>query len=174
VFTEEDYQSKDGFLTSVWGPCVWHFLHTTSFNYPIEPTEEDKKHYMDLITNLQFTLPCKYCRMNLTKNLKELPLTMDEMKNRDSFSRYVYNLHEHINKMLNKKSGLTYEDVRERYEHFRARCLASSPKSGTRKKKELGCTQPLYGKKARCIIKIIPHENKCPTFQIDKKCIKRR
>ena len=44
------------------------------------------------------------------------------MKNRTTFSKYVYNLHEHINKMLGKKSGLRYNDVRERYEHFRSRC----------------------------------------------------
>ena len=42
------------------------------------------------------------------------------MKNRETFSKYVYNLHEHINKMLKKKSNLTYDDVRVRYEHFRA------------------------------------------------------
>ena len=28
--------------------------------------------------------------------------------------------------MLKKKSGLSYEDVRERYEHFRARCSETS------------------------------------------------
>ena len=32
----------------------------------------------------------------------------------------VYKLHEEINSMLGKKSGLTYEAVRERYEMFRA------------------------------------------------------
>ena len=44
------------------------------------------------------------------------------MKNRETFSKFVYNLHEHINGMLGKHSGLSYEDVRERYEHFRSRC----------------------------------------------------
>lgn len=57
-----------------------------------------------------------------SKNYKELPLTQKHMENRESFSRYVYNLHELINKMLHKKSNLSYCDVRERYEHFRARC----------------------------------------------------
>ena len=47
---------------------------------------------------------------------------MENMKSRDTFSRYIYDLHEVINTMLNKKSGLTYEVVRERYEHFRSRC----------------------------------------------------
>ena len=41
-------------------------------------------------------------------------------------------------------------------------------------KKEKGCTEPLYGKKAKCIIKIVPQEEKCKTMQIDKQCIKTR
>ena len=69
VFTKKDYNSGDGFLTSVWGPAMWHYLHTMSFNYPVNPTPEDKKHYRDFIINLQYVLPCKYCRMNLTNNL---------------------------------------------------------------------------------------------------------
>ena len=31
-------------------------------------------------------------------------------------------MHEYVNNSLNKKSNLTYEDVRQLYEHFRARC----------------------------------------------------
>jgi hypothetical protein len=101
-----------------------------------------------------------------------------------------------INKLLKKKSGLSYCDVRERYEHFRSRCTDEKPKvfdvkaerkalaepllanNITRKKgkgkKEKGCTEPLYGKKSKCIIKIVPQEEKCKTMQIDKKCIKTR
>ena len=169
VYTEDDYKSGDGMLTTVWGPGIWHFLHTMSFNYPNEPTKENKKHYRDFVLNLEFTLPCKYCRINLKKNFKKLPLTMDVMKNRYTFSKYIYDLHEHINKMLNKKSGLSYEDVRERYEHFRARC--------TKKriiKVEKGCTESLYGEKSKCIIKIVPQSNKCKTFQMNKSCKKKR
>jgi hypothetical protein len=102
-------------LTSVWGPVFWFFLHTMSFNYPVKPTEENKKHYRDFILSLIHILPCKYCRDNFAVNLKKLPLTMDKMKNRETFSRYVYDLHEVINTMLSKKSHLSYEDVRERF-----------------------------------------------------------
>jgi hypothetical protein len=181
TYTLNDYNSQDGMLTNVWGPALWHVLHIMSFNYPINPCEEDKYNYMSFIINLQYTLPCKYCRINLKRNLLELPLTIDHMKNRESFSKYVYDLHELINTMLNKKSGLTYEMVRERYEHFRARCqppkIMKSPimkKNRTKKNKEKGCTEPLYGKKSRCIIKIVPHNDKGKTLQIDKKCIKKR
>ena len=63
-FTIEDYNSGDGMLTSVWGPVFWFFLHTMSFNYPVKPTEENKKHYREFILRLENILPCKYCRDN--------------------------------------------------------------------------------------------------------------
>ena len=176
TYSEEDYASSDGFLTTVWGPMLWSYLHTMSFNYPVEPTQENKIHYREFILNLKNVLPCKYCRINLKKNLKTLPLTMADMKNRETFSRYVYNLHEVVNKMLKKTCKLTYEEVRDRYENFRSRCtqqdlVVKKTKKNTTKK-EKGCTTPLYGKKSKCVIKIIPQENKEETFQMDKKCIK--
>ncbi len=182
IFSKKDYVSGDGFLTSVWGPPMWHYLHTMSFNYPNEPTSENKKHYRDFVISLQNVLPCKYCRMNLKTNLKQLPLKMSDMKNRESFSRYIYNLHELVNKMLKKKSNLTYCDVRERYEHFRSRCTdENKPKlfkykkyTLKKNKKEKGCTEPLYGKKSKCIINIVPQDEKGETIQIDNKCIKSR
>jgi len=180
TFGENDFSSGEGMVTKIWGPVFWMILHTISFNYPVNPTEEDKHHYKDFIYSLRYVLPCKYCRINLTKNLKEKPLSMCHMKNRETFSRYVYELHELVNKMLGKKSGLSYCDVRERYEHFRARCTEEKPKifnfkrtnKKTRKVKEKGCTEPLYGKKSKCIINIVPQEDKQATFNMDHKCIK--
>ena len=171
-FNKSDLLNKDGMLTTVWGPSMWHVLHTMSFNYPVNPTAADKDHYRDFVVSLQHVLPCKYCRINLTKNFKTLPLTMKNMKNRDSFSRYIYNLHELVNKMLNKHSGLTYCDVRERYEHFRARCTVEQFNKTVKKKQEKGCTEPLYGEKSKCVIKIVPQNTKCDTFQMDKRCIR--
>lgn len=164
VFKPKQCNSDYGMLTTVWGPCLWHYLHTMSFNYPVNPTEDQKKYYKDFILNLAHVLPCKYCRQNLEKNFKTLPLRDSDMKNRTTFSTYVYKLHEVVNKMLGKKSNLTYCDVRERYEHFRARCKTTS-------KVEKGCTEPLTGKKSKGIIKIIPYDNPCESLQIDKQCL---
>ncbi len=174
VFTKKNYASGDGMLTSVWGPSLWHYLHTMSFNYPMNPTNKEKKHYKDFVVSLQHVLPCRYCRINFKNNLKHLPLKKCHLKNRFTFSRYMYDLHEHINKMLKKKSNLTYCDVRERYEHFRARCTKKEKLFKYKKTmKERGCTESLYGKKAKCVIKIVPQENKCNTFQMDNKCVKK-
>jgi hypothetical protein len=181
VFSKKDYNSGDGMLTSVWGPPMWHYLHTMSFNYPVHPSAEDKKYYRDFIINLQHVLPCKYCRMNLTNNFKKKPIQMCDMANRETFSRYVYELHELVNKMLKKKSHLTYCQVRDRYENFRSRCTQEKPRVFTFKKsktlknkKEKGCTEPLYGKKAKCVINIVPQEDRSATFKMDQKCIKKR
>ena len=187
VFTADDYNSGDGMLTSVWGPGMWHYLHTMSFNYPIKPTSADKKQYRDFILSMQHTLPCWKCRENLKKNFKSLPITMKNMASRDTFSKYVFELHEVINRMLNKNSGLTYDQVRERYEHFRSRCvnpIIGKGKQNTTKKvrftetpahtDEKGCTEPLYGEKSKCVLQIVPQTTKCNTLQIDDKCVKKK
>ena len=197
LFNKKDYESDNGMLTFVWGPALWHSLHTMSFNYPVNPTSTDKKHYMDFIYSLRSVLPCGKCRKNLKNNFKKLPLRMEDMKSRDTFSKYIFELHEVINQMLNKKSGLTYEIVRERYEHFRSRCTKDLKEIKSKKKhhdrimagfkknqsvrakklmkeKEKGCIEPLYGEKSKCILKIVPQTEKCDSFQIDKKCIKQK
>lgn len=175
TFKKSDFQSGDGMLTSVWGPSLWHYLHTMSFNYPWHPTKEQKQAYKEQIMLLEKTLPCKYCRINLKNNFKQCPLKEQDMKNRDTFSRYVYQLHETVNKMLGKKSNLSYCDVRERYEHFRARCLTDEKlKEKIWKTKEKGCTEPLYGKKAKCVIHIVPQESKEKSFNIHEKCMIKR
>lgn len=196
IFSRKDYHSGDGMLTTVFGPPMWHFLHTMSFNYPIDPTPQEKRNYKTFLYQLRHILPCKYCRINLTKNLKRKPILACHLLNRDTFSRYVYDLHELVNQMLHKTSHLTYCDVRERYEHFRSRCTDEKPKifhfirkypssasktktrkitnRGKGKGKEQGCTEPLYGKKSKCVLQIVPQEDKKATFQINEKCLKTR
>ena len=105
------------------------------------------------------------------------------MKSRYTFSKYIYDLHELINTMLGKRSGLTYEAVRERYEHFRSRCSQQGnpktrrktrKKSSRKKKTENGCTEPIVGEKSKCVITIVPKNEKVDTFNMDKRCEKIR
>lgn len=194
VFQKKDYESSDGMLTYVWGPSLWHSLHTMSFNYPVKPTCEDKKNYMDFVKSLKSVLPCRYCRENLTRNLKETNFDISDMESRDTFSKYMFNLHNHINTMLGKKNILTYEEVRERYENFRSRCAKKQKRikkfkmAGANKKnlsannkkcmktieKENGCTTPLQGIKSKCVIRIVPKTKKIKTFHMDPKCRTKR
>ena len=173
VFKKDDFQSGEGMLTSIWGPSMWHFLHTMSFNYPVKPTEQQKKDYHNYLMSLQKVLPCRYCRENYFKNLKNTKFSKRVFKNRNTFSRYIYKLHEEVNKMLGKKSGLTYNQVRSRYEHFRSRCLKDEKtiiQEQKKKAKEDGCVDPLYGKKSKCVLSIVPRESKVKSFKMSPKC----
>ena len=184
VFTKKDYNNPNGMLTSVWGPSFWHVLHTISVNYPVNPTCHDKAHYKNFIISLKYVLPCKYCRDNLEKNLKKTPLNCDALKNRENFSKWMYKLHETVNKSLGKKNVLKFRDVQDRYEHFRARCSndkkannkivkdnkSNSIQKGGKNAVEKGCTDPIYGVKARCKLHIVPHTQKGDSLLIDNKC----
>ena len=176
-FSAADYLSNDGMLTDVWGPAQWHVLHTISFNYPVAPSIEQRAQYRLHLDNLVHVLPCGKCRTNLAENFKKLPLLDQHMVNRDTFSRYVYQLHEHVNAMLGKSSGLSFEQVRDRYEEFRARCLPNSPHTAaasasttTTAAAENGCTEPLVGVKQRCLMRIVLKDTAGETLTVDKAC----
>ena len=175
VFSQKDYDSGNGMLTDIWGACQWHVLHTMSFNYPIHPTSEQKRWYRAHVQNLIHVLPCGKCRKNLIRNFKKLPLNPEHMESRSTFSRYIYALHEAVNTMLHKTSGLSYEQVRERYEQFRSRCtLTPYEPPIPASKPESGCTEPLVGEKQKCVLNIVPKTKRCSVFNIDRKCIKTR
>jgi hypothetical protein len=168
LFTRKDLSSSDGMLTTVWGPAMWHFLHTMSFNYPVHPTLDEQKQYGDFMWTLPNILPCKYCRENLAKTYRTFPPSNKRLASRARFSRYVYELHEKVNHMLKKKSGLSFADVAERYEHFRARCKPG-PEDPTGPEK--GCTEPLHrDAKAKCVLRFVPQDDACPTFHVDNRC----
>jgi len=168
TFNKEHYNSGDGMMTAVWGPPMWHTLHTISFNYPVKPSKEQKENYYQYFKSLENILPCKYCRDNYKENLKKLKFGKNSFKDRDTLSKFVYKLHEMVNKNLGKKSGLTYCQVRDRYEHFRSRCLNDESQKDT--KIEKGCTTPLYGVKSKCVLNIVPKSSKKQSLTIDSKC----
>ena len=163
-------------LTAVWGPSLWHTLHTISFNYPRRPSAREKKAYKCFMYSLKNVLPCRKCRENLSVYYSEKPLTDSWLSSRRSFSLYVYRMHERVNKLLRKKSKLSYCDVRERYEHFRARCANGNPSATLRRgeSRKKGCNEPLHGENAKCVLSIVPASTRCKTLHIHTACLKRR
>jgi hypothetical protein len=166
IWSKDDYSSKNGMITSIWGPSLWHVLHTISFNYPDNPTREDKENYYNFLKYLGKVLPCKFCRDNYCKNFAKIGFNENCLSNRNSFSRCIYRLHNAVNYDLNKTCTEDYKTVRDKYEHFRARCNKDD-------KKSTGCTKSFYGIKQKCILKIVPKESKEKSFTISKKCKKK-
>jgi len=161
----KNHTSNSGMVTNIWGPPLWTYLHTISFYYPWEPTEKQKDDYYLQVKLLASTLPCKICRDNYKRNIKKrhIKLSKATFKNRYTFSKWVYDMHNEINKHLGKPITMSYDDVQRRYDSFRANC-----KKTTKKK---GCTVPKKGyMKKKMMMRIVPRNKKCETFCESSAC----
>jgi len=127
--------TNNGLITKIWGPPGWEFFHSVTFGYPINPTTEQQKDYMDYFTVIGKVFPCKYCRESYQEFIKEgdTILTLDQMRSRETLTKWGYLLHERVNKKLDVTYGMTYDELCGDYESYRAKCV----------KNEKGCTMPL-------------------------------
>ena len=157
--------------SAIFGPSFWLNIHITSFNYPVNPSEKNKQDYRQWLLSIGNILPCRFCRENFAKNLAAANFSENVFESRNTFSRFCYDLHDAVNRMLNKTSP-PFDEIRDRYESFRARCMTEKEKKnmlGTQH--ELGCVRPSHsGKRGRCTINIVPHNSSTPTFNIDSNC----
>jgi hypothetical protein len=93
-----------GYSPQLWGKQGWHFIHYVALNYPINPTPEDKKKYLDFLNNLHQVLPCPFCGMHFKENMEKHPPRLD---NREEFFNWTVDMHNFVNE-LNGKKKLTY------------------------------------------------------------------
>lgn len=116
--------TNNGLLTDIWGPHAWKTLHSFTFGYPMEPTDEQKEKYKKFFELVGDVLPCKYCRKSYKEFINDgnSKLTMECMKNRGTLTKWLYNLHNRVNDKLNSNYGLTYENMCNEYESYRAKC----------------------------------------------------
>lgn len=100
--------------TKFWGPSGWKLLHTLTFTY--QPT--CRVAMRDFLATLPFILPCKFCRISLTTYMCADP---PDLKNADSLSRWLWRIHNAINKKLRDQGqGIppdpSYASVKQHYE----------------------------------------------------------
>jgi len=101
----------------VWGPHAWIFLHSITFNYPDNPTEDEKKHYKNFFENLKFILPCDLCKEHYKINIKKKKLTDKVLSSRKNLIEWLIDIHNEVNKR-NKKKKLKYKEVVKKYLDF--------------------------------------------------------
>jgi len=95
---------------NIWGPHIWKALHLISFAYPNDPNENQKKTYKSFFETFYGVIPCSICSANYQRHIKELPITDDTMKNRDSLVKWVIDMHNLVNKE-NGKPIYSYDDA---------------------------------------------------------------
>lgn len=178
---DEKYNSSSGMQTNIWGPAMWMSLHIVSFNYPVNPTKHQQQTYASWLVHTGQILPCKYCRENFEKNMTAAGWQWTDhatnldvvMKNRNTFSFFVWKLHDNVNQMLQKQSP-PFEEVRNMFESMRASCLTDDEKIKLEfESKELGCVRPLHkGKRGKCVISIVPSDQtQINSLKIDEQCM---
>ena len=80
---------------NVWGPPAWTFLHTVTYNYPENPTNEDKRNYLNFFDSLKHVLPCNKCKGHYKENLKKYDLN-NSLNSRQDLVKWL------IDKMVNQ------------------------------------------------------------------------
>ncbi|QTF49520.1 thiol oxidoreductase E10R [Acanthamoeba polyphaga mimivirus] len=132
-----NYQ-HNGLITKIWGTAGWTFNHAVTFGYPLNPTSDDKRRYKNYFISLGDVLPCRLCRESYKKFITtgKTALTNEVLRNRHTLTKWFYDVHNAVNNKLEVDYGLSYEDVVNKYESFRAKCGKPVP---TVK----GCVTPL-------------------------------
>lgn len=90
-------------MTEKWGPDFWGLLHLISINYPNNPNEIDKKKICNMIKVIPYAVPCSKCSKHFQDNLRKCPLDYLDISSKNNFVTWIVNLHNVVNKSLNKK-----------------------------------------------------------------------
>ncbi len=83
------------------GPHYWFFLHTIAMSYPIHPNAVTKKKYYDFVQNIPLFIPVESMAGEFSKLLDQYPV-QPYLDNRESFIRWMWFIHNKINKKLEK------------------------------------------------------------------------
>jgi hypothetical protein len=114
--------------TKIWGPPMWTSLHTITFSYPINPTEEDKKQYKEFFTLVGNILPCILCKKSYNEFIKSGETKLDDkvMSNKDTLTKWLYHLHNKVNLKLGVDYGVTYDDICKKYNSYIVSCTSTN------------------------------------------------
>jgi len=99
---------------NIWGPPAWTFLHTVTYNYPENPTDDDKRNFYNFFMNLQHVLPCEKCKAHYTENIQKYDLS-ENLDSKHDLVQWLIDIHNDVNKN-NDKPVWSYEKVYNKYQ----------------------------------------------------------
>lgn len=113
-----------GFMPKVWGKDTWTFIETIAHNYPLNPTQDEINNHYAFFMLLIKILPCNSCRDAYAKNIQESDtfFDMNILQNRDTLTKWVFNLRNKVNKLQHRNYYVQYDDVKHKYDRYRIKC----------------------------------------------------
>jgi hypothetical protein len=117
-YTDDPMRSTQGMQPEAWGPALWHFLHTVSFNFPPRPTKEQQIEYFTFFKSIGYVLPCKYCRDSYQALTADLDLNV--FRSRMTLSKWLYDFHNVVNAKVGKPAyDKSFDRVARKYHAMR-------------------------------------------------------
>jgi len=98
---------------NIWGPPAWTFLHTVTYNYPENPTDNDKRNFYNFFMSLQHVLPCNKCKVHYQQNIQKYDLS-ESLDSRENLVKWLIDLHNDVNRD-NGKPVWSYSEVYNKY-----------------------------------------------------------
>ena len=113
-----------------WGNSTWRYLHTLTFNYPINPTNEDKIKYLRYFNELSSFLPCDDCAKSYKLYMSYIPLNM-YVNDIYGITYWLYIIHSIVNTKLSKHNS-NFDEIVKMYLSNKTNCnfdIISNPSS---------------------------------------------
>lgn len=83
------------------GPALWKSMHSIAYAAPESPSLEEQRDYVDFYRSLGEVIPCPACRTHYKAHLKKHPI---DASSRTALAKWVYDLHDAVNKRQGKVS----------------------------------------------------------------------
>lgn len=87
-----------------WGPHFWFVMKCIAYNYPDNPTTEEKERVKKFYLDLQYLLPCAKCRKSYTEHIFNHPINHWLANGRKLFE-WVNIIYKETNKNINANNG---------------------------------------------------------------------
>ena len=110
---ERKYNKENTSQSWFWGPGLWAFLHTMSVNMPVVLSNAETEAVILFLRSLQVLIPCSVCRVHFIENTENV--VVSDIKSNKSLSLLIYDLHNTVNKGLNRKPYKTFKYVYDKY-----------------------------------------------------------
>jgi len=119
--SKKEKRKKKSMETRLWGPNFWTTFDFVAFNYPNRPSKEQQDTIRIFFETMAKVLPCETCKKEFGQLLKQFPLSDTTLKDRDSLTHWLVNVHNQVNERLGKPQ-VPYETVKAKYESLRGTC----------------------------------------------------
>lgn len=97
---------------NLWGPHAWVVLETLATRYDHNTDTDDPTSFPTLLKLLVVLLPCSFCRKSLAVYLTSDPTDLTQLRPGHA-RKFVYDLHDRVNRKLDKTTPLTLKEAIE-------------------------------------------------------------